>query len=105
MHNISGFIIGPEGEIYKCWNEVSNPEAVIGNIDSSDFSNLPRYVKYTIEAIPFNDECKDCIAFPICGGGCSYYRYRNMFENCHYDLCSPYKDKETLKKALLSKKL
>jgi uncharacterized protein len=105
MHHISGFIIGPEGEIYKCWNDVSNPDAVIGNIDSSDFSNLPRYVKYSIEAIPFNDECKDCIAFPICDGGCSYHRYRNMFENCNYDLCSPYKDKETLKKALLSKKL
>lgn len=38
----------------------------------------------------------------LCDGGCAYHRYRNMFEDCHYELCSSYKDLETLKYALLN---
>ncbi len=105
MQNTMSYLIGPEGEIYKCWNDIGNLDAVLGNIKSKDFSNISRYLKYSIQAAPFNDECRQCHAFPICDGGCSYYRYRNMFENCHFDLCSPYKDKNKLVNALLSGKL
>ena len=102
MHDTNSFLIGPEGEIYKCWNDIGRAETVIGNIADKALKNESRYIKYTVQATPFNDECKNCHAFPICDGGCSHYRYRNMFEGCHFDLCSPYKDKEKLKKALLS---
>lgn len=105
MHFIGGYLIGPEGEVYKCWNDVSDAGCVVGKIGSSELTNSSRYIKYAIQAIPFNDECRECRAFPICDGGCAYHRYRNMFEGCNFDLCSPYKDVERLKKALLSGKL
>lgn len=101
MHYVAGFVIGPEGEIYKCWNDVGNSEKIVGYIDKSELTNASLYIKCLAQAIPFNDECKNCRVFPICSGGCAYHRYRNMFEGCHFDLCSPYKDVEQLKKALL----
>lgn len=104
-HSSSSFLIGPEGEIYKCWNDVGNPRAVIGNISQSELKNASRLIKYAVQATPFNSECRQYFAFPICDGGCAYHRYRNMFENCHFDLCSPYKDKDRLIKVLLSGKL
>ncbi len=102
MHFNNSYIIGPEGEIYKCWNDVSDDKKVIGNISSKILSNSSRFFKYSTQAVPFNDECKNCHAFPVCDGGCAYHRYRNMFEDCHYELCSSYKDLETLKYALLN---
>lgn len=105
MHNTNSFLIGPEGEIYKCWSDIGNPNAIIGNIKQNELTNPSRYIKYSVQAIPFNDECKECHAFPICNGGCAYFRYRNMFEDGRFDLCSPYKDKEKLIDALLSGEL
>lgn len=105
MHQMSSYIIGPEGEIYKCWNDVSNPDKVIGYINDKKITNKTLMVNYALRSIPYNDECKHCHAFPICDGGCGYNRYRNIFEGCHFDTCSPYKDIERLKKALLTSKV
>lgn len=56
-----------------------------------------------------NTTMSDCTCnngtFPICDGGCSLYRYRNLFKGCKYEICSPYKDIENLKTALLSKEI
>lgn len=102
MHSQNSYVIGPEGELYKCWNDVSDPDAIIGYIDRENLTNESLFIKYGAMAIPFNSECRECHAFPICDGGCSYHRYRNMFEGCRFDLCSPYRDTERLKHALLS---
>lgn len=104
MQNAHSYLIGPEGEIYKCWNDVGNKDAIIGSIKQSELFNESRYIKYMAQSMPFNEECRSCQAFPICDGGCSYHRYRNNFEGCNFDLCSPYKDKNKLKRALLSGK-
>ncbi len=105
MQAQGAYIIGPEGEIYKCWNDVSNPDAVVGNIKETDLTNPSRFIKYAMQSSPYNDECKECMVFPLCDGGCSYHRYRNNFEGCNFELCSPFKDMETLKYALLTKEI
>lgn len=102
MQSINSYIIGPEGEIYKCWNDVSDENKIIGNINNSELKDASLFIKYTTQAIPFCEECKQCMVFPLCDGGCSYHRYRNMFEGCNYELCSPYKNKEKLQQALFS---
>ena len=102
MHMANGYVIGPEGEIYKCWNDVGNSNAVVGNINNEHLTNPSLFIKYMVQANPFNSKCKDCFAFPICDGGCGYHRYRNLFDNCNFDVCSPYKDKKQLISALLS---
>jgi possible arylsulfatase regulator len=102
---LSSYIIGPEGEIYKCWNDVGESDKIIGNIFNQSLNSSSLFIKYMLHTSAFNDECKDCLAFPLCDGGCGYHRYRNNFENCHFDLCSPLKNKEILKRALLSGEL
>ena len=65
-------VVGSEGELYKCWDSVGNQNEVIGHI--ADYRNtngrMQRWLKYD----PFSDpECKDCIALPVCMGGCAHH--------------------------------
>ena len=102
LQSDNAMIIGPEGEIYKCWNDVSDSSKVVGNIHDERQGNRTLGFRYQHGCSPFNDECRDCGVFPICDGGCGQYRYRNNYEGGEYDLCTPYKDPEVLKDALLS---
>lgn len=101
MQRQNSFIVGPEGELYKCWNDVSNPEKTIGSIMDNKRHHYDILMKYMQESGPFGEECRECSVFPICDGGCGYVRYRNKFENGSFERCSSYKDIEKLKKALL----
>lgn len=101
MQALQAYIIGPEGEIYKCWNDVSDPDKIIGNISSDTLEGSPRYIKYMTQCSPFSDGCRECGIFPLCEGGCSLLRYKNRFGNGNFDLCSPLKNPEKLKYALL----
>ncbi|MDE6097672.1 MAG: SPASM domain-containing protein [Muribaculaceae bacterium] len=100
--SLNSYIIGPEGELYKCWNDVSNPNMVIGNISSMDTSGSTRLLNFMTESTPFDAKCKICHAFPICDGGCAYYRLRNLKENACFPVCSSFKDIEKLKRALFN---
>ena len=94
-------IIGPEGEIYKCWNDVTKPDRVIGNISDASLDNPTLFTQYMTHSTPYRDECRDCKVFPICDGGCGYYRYKNLYENGEFNQCSAMKDMAVLEKALL----
>ena len=100
---LNSYIIGPSGEIYKCWNDVGNTSRIIGYIDKEELSNKDLFVKYMSDLSCFEDEkCKDCLFFPICSGGCTWYRYRNKYENGKFDICAIQKDNDMLKKYLLA---
>lgn len=101
LQRTNAFIVGPEGELYKCWNDVSNPDKIVGSIMDDDLHNYDLLMKYMQECNPIREECRNCHAFPICDGGCGYKQFRNKFENCEMELCSPFKDKAKLKDALL----
>lgn len=101
MFSRNSYIIGPEGELYKCWNDVSDDNKIIGNIASPELINHSLLVKYMIGSTPFQDMCRDCKVFPICGGGCGQYNYRNNFEKGNYAQCSPFKDTTNLIQALI----
>ncbi len=94
-------IIGPEGEIYKCWNDVSDESKVVGNLVDASIFNDDLYLKYMSQVNPFDKECKDCSVFPICDGGCGHWRYRNKFEDGQFNYCTTFKVKENLERALL----
>lgn len=102
MQDANAYVVGPEGELYKCWNDVSDPSKIVGNINDDHLSNSTLLSNYMTFSLPFNEECRQCKVFPICDGGCSLHRYRNKIEGCLYDICSPYKDKEKLKDALIN---
>lgn len=96
------YIIGPEGEFYKCWNDVSDKSKIIGYINQSQLTNPDLLAKYVMDGTLFEDaECKDCFFFPICGGGCPQYRLKNKYENGKYNLC-PVQNDQKMDKQYLS---
>jgi uncharacterized protein len=65
-------IIGSDGELYKCWESVGNPQHVIGNV--RDYKNWNGRLRRWLAYDPFsNDECRSCIALPVCMGGCAHH--------------------------------
>lgn len=65
-------VVGSEGELYKCWEEVGEHGRAIGNIRDYADSNgrLRKWLAYD----PFaNQECRSCIALPVCMGGCAHH--------------------------------
>ena len=102
-HNNS-LIIGPEGEIYKCWNDFNNPEKIVGYIKDRKITNPSLISQYNYDATIYNDsKCKDCKVFPICDGGCGWMRHQNMFQGKSYDLCTYLSDDSRLEECLLKK--
>jgi len=88
----TSWVVGSKGELYKCWNSVGNRLEVIGDIREYENPNgrLHKWLKYT----PFaNAECRDCIALPVCMGGCAHHamnpiQYENRcgtFRHMHHE--------------------
>lgn len=102
LQRANSYIVGPEGELYKCWNDVSNPEKIVGSIMHNNLVNYDLLMKYMQECSPVREDCRECRVYPICDGGCGYMVYRNKFENALYEVCTVYKDPNNLKKALVS---
>jgi len=94
-------MIGPSGEIYKCWNDVGNSEKIVAFINQSKITNMSLLSKYMVGTSCFEDEkCKDCFFLPICSGGCAWYRMRNLFEKGEYNICSLHKESAVLDRCL-----
>lgn len=84
---VNSVIIGPEGEIYKCWVDVGKPQKVVDSIFENKVRNyiLPSYI---VGADMFSDrKCHDCAFLPICDGGCVVRRYNKLHDGADYDPC------------------
>lgn len=87
-NRVNSYIVGPEGEIYKCWNDVSNPNKIVGNIWEEEITNPLLYYRYHSSCSCFNDpDCRDCFYLPICNGKCSWYQMKNKYEGGLFNLC------------------
>ena len=85
---VSSYIIGPSGEIYKCWNDVSDKDKIVGYINEEKISNPTLYYRYHQGCSWYNDnECKRCFFMPICNGKCAWYNERNIYHSGNYNLC------------------
>ncbi len=92
-HN--GFVVGPRGELYKCWEDVGKPEMVIGDLHEEEPITDPGLrALYALGTDAYADpECKACTVLPICGGGCANKRLRaKHFGEASLTFCSPYKE-------------
>lgn len=88
----TAYVIGPSGEIYKCWNDMGYPEKIVGYVDQDKLTNPKLYNQYLIDGQWTSDEeCKKCFFLPICSAGCAWQRIRNKFHKGTYDYCSLYK--------------
>lgn len=85
------FVIGPEGELYKCWRMVGNQKEAIGNVNDGSF-DMVKFSKYLIGAdYTLDSKCLQCEFITLCGGGCPLVRMRNKFEKISLNHCCPEK--------------
>ncbi|WP_455643454.1 radical SAM protein [Parabacteroides sp.] len=85
---INSFIIGPYGEIYKCWNDVSDNNKVIANVNDGKIINKSLYYRYLIGSKWYNNvSCRKCFFLPICNGSCAWYSLKNKYQNGKFSLC------------------
>ena len=92
-HN--GFVVGPEGELYKCFDDVGKTEMVVGNIHEEDpITNPVLRALYITGMDAYNDpECRSCEVLPICGGSCVNKRMRTrQYGEKGLPFCSPFKE-------------
>ena len=90
--NPNAIVIGPSGELYKCWNDVGNPDRSYGNVDGS-LNHEDVLYEYLIKADHLNDtKCNACTFFPVCDGGCPYRRIQNEKAGRPQDTCSLFKE-------------
>ncbi len=83
--NINGFVIGPNGDLWKCWTTIGKKEEAFGNV-SDYFSPNGHFLEYMGESWENDEECLECKALPICMGGCSDVRiHRNKGMIDHKD--------------------
>jgi len=89
-----GFVVGPEGELYKCWDNVGRPSMVVGSIHAEETITDPVLVaRYATGVDPYSDpRCRACAVLPICGGGCAHRRLLAKYEGREdVDSCSLYR--------------
>lgn len=89
------YVVGPEGHLYKCWEDVGKSEMVIGNIhEEQPVTNTELRAQYCTGTDPYSDpNCRECSVLPICGGGCANRRLRaKQFAEDGLEYCSPYKE-------------
>jgi len=81
------FVIGPKGEMYKCWVDMGKPEYEIGNITETKL-NLELVSEYVIGTDKFSDsKCQNCFLLPVCDGGCGKYRLDFKKDGVNYNVC------------------
>lgn len=92
MTKRNAYVIGPDGELYKCWNDVGIEKEVVGNVGHFLKWNMPLVAEGMVQASYLEDEaCKKCFFFPICDGGCAKMRMLNNRDGGSRDTCSYFK--------------
>ncbi|MDR0829357.1 MAG: radical SAM protein [Prevotellaceae bacterium] len=80
--------IGPEGELYKCWNDVGYKNRIVGNLLQPENVNQSLLTRYYVAGDPFdNHECRKCFHLPVCGGGCPFVRIESEYSGQEPDIC------------------
>lgn len=92
MTKRNAYVVGPDGELYKCWNDVGEPDFVVGHVGSFSDWNMPLVAEGMVGASYLEDEqCVSCFFFPICDGGCAKMRLLNSRDGGGRDTCSYFK--------------
>lgn len=80
---INSYVIGPDGTLYKCWENIGNKDRSIGNINETSFRMKNSvYLAYMMFDPTLDPECSVCKYLPICIGGCPRRREINKAQIC-----------------------
>lgn len=82
---LNSFVVGPNGELSKCWHDLGNEKRTVGNICNEneiyDYGILSEMMLEG-DVILSDERCKECVLYPSCDGGCAMDR-SNKKEHCH----------------------
>ena len=60
----TAYVVGPLGELYKCWNDMGNEEMIVGNIANEELIRPDLYNQYMVEGQWLSDDdCKKCFFY------------------------------------------
>ncbi|MDR0691003.1 MAG: radical SAM protein [Streptococcaceae bacterium] len=91
QHN--SYVVGPNGELYKCWHDVGEEDKVIGNVASFKNWNMALVAEGMVSGNYLEDvRCEKCFFFPVCDGGCPKVRMLNKRDGKKRDHCSYFKN-------------
>ncbi len=96
----NGYVVGPEGELYKCWANLGQSTKIVGHLQASKPWNMPLLAAWLEGQNALNDSrCAKCSILPLCDGGCSYLRLKQYLANQNINCCGYLKShlKELLK--------
>ena len=89
----NAYVVGPDGELYKCWDDVGVESLVIGHVDRfTDWNQSLVAEGMVASSYLDSQECKACFYFPVCDGGCHKARMKNLHDNKKRDCCSYFKN-------------
>lgn len=84
--HINGFVIDPNGYLYKCWVDIGKQEKIVGTIDDNKYADntqINLLSRYMVGVDMFNDDkCKKCCLLPVCNGGCNHDRINMRKDYC-----------------------
>jgi len=67
----NNLVIGPNQNIYKCWEHIGDTSYIIGNIENKNHPINFNEAKWKIiGGFNFNNKCLNCKLLPVCLGGC-----------------------------------
>lgn len=88
-------LLKESGQITETYN--------IGNIQDKKLKNPSLVSHYLYDTSIYNTQkCKDCSLFPVCDGGCQWFKHKNIFEGKQYNICSFLNNQHILEECLLS---
>ncbi len=70
-------VIGPTGELYKCWTDVGMDQYIAGHVKLPGIA-LPTMFTYSRLSAYDSADCRGCSIFPVCAGGCPAKPFRGL---------------------------
>ncbi len=76
----SSFMLGPQGELYQCWDDFGDQSKIVGNINSETVHNQDYIDQYMLFDPTVHPKCSQCTVMPLCMGGCPKQRLHHQGE-------------------------
>lgn len=88
----NGFVVGPQGELYKCWDDLGIESRRVGSVKKGAPWNLALIASYMVGSSYLEDpECSECFFLPVCDGGCPRVRAGNLKGGAKRNVCLKFK--------------
>lgn len=83
IETASGYVVDPDGLLYKCWNHIGREEFSIGKITDKEIKISSLLLNYLMSQDILEQGCIKCKMLPYCGGGCLDEYLRYGIRRCH----------------------